>query len=376
VSINLVKFTAAIAAIRRARAHSRPFPATLEAALPHWTRLQCTGRRASLVVSDSVTSAAVLGWGTPMIAVAPSLVRTLDADELDRVLIHEWAHVQRRDDLVYIAQIAVRAILGWHPALWWIDRRLHVEREIACDEATVAIAGSPKLYAECLVKLASLKHPRRAPLAAPAVGGSSGLRARIAKIVSSHPSIAPVWARSIAVTSVTILCVMSMGLGGLSLVEAAVVAMPLASSRALSPAALPLSVSTTPMTSPDTAADPSIRTLRREAPVQRPLQVQTPAPVPTPLPLTDSGSPTSAAGSHGLHAVVIAETNPELPGVPVHSTVPDLPPARPGVTTEPPRAPWTLAADAGVTIGRKSKDAGLATAGFFSRVARRVAGTF
>ena len=38
-----------------------------------------------------------------MIAVAPSLVETLDTDELDRVLIHEWAHVQRRDDLVNIA---------------------------------------------------------------------------------------------------------------------------------------------------------------------------------------------------------------------------------------------------------------------------------
>ena len=34
---------------------------------------------------------------------APSLVRTLDPDELDRVLIHEWAHVQRRDDLVNVA---------------------------------------------------------------------------------------------------------------------------------------------------------------------------------------------------------------------------------------------------------------------------------
>ena len=63
------------------------------------------------------------------------------------MLIHEWAHVQRRDDLVNILQIVVRIIAGWHPALWWIDHRLHIEREIACDEITVAVTGSPKAYA-------------------------------------------------------------------------------------------------------------------------------------------------------------------------------------------------------------------------------------
>ena len=96
-----------------------------------------------------------------MIAVAPSLLTTLDAGELDRVLIHEWAHVQRRDDLVHILQIVVRIIAGWHPALWWIDRRLHLEREIACDEMTVAATGSPKSYAACLMKVATVRGTRR-----------------------------------------------------------------------------------------------------------------------------------------------------------------------------------------------------------------------
>ncbi len=219
-SVHLVRFVAAIATIRRARAHSHPFPLNVESKLSHWVRVSSTRRRATLVVSESVTAAAVLGWGTPMIAVSPSVVKTLDADELDRILIHEWAHVQRRDDLVNIVQIAVRSIVGWHPALWWIDRRLHVEREIACDEMTVAITGSPKTYAECLMKLASLRTTPRTMRAAPAVLTSSGLRARIIKIVSVHPSIAPLWSRSIAVAIVTVLCLMATGLGGLKLVEA------------------------------------------------------------------------------------------------------------------------------------------------------------
>ena len=143
-SVQSVRLVMAIVAIRRARARSRRFPPHLESHLSHWNRIRSEGRRATLVLSNSVTSAAVLGWGAPMIAVAPSLLRTLDPDDLDRVLIHEWAHVQRRDDVVNVLQVVVRIVAGWHPALWSIDRRLSLEREIACDEVTVAITGSPK----------------------------------------------------------------------------------------------------------------------------------------------------------------------------------------------------------------------------------------
>ena len=38
-------------------------------------------------------------------------------------------------------------VAGWHPALWWIERRLHLEREIACDEIAVPLTGSAKAYA-------------------------------------------------------------------------------------------------------------------------------------------------------------------------------------------------------------------------------------
>jgi hypothetical protein len=56
------------------------------------------------------------------------------------------------------------------------------------------------------------------------------------------------------------------------------------------------------------------------------------------------------------------------------STVSATPPAsEPDVDSRP---NWTSAGDAGVAIGQKSKDAGLATAGFFTRFARRVAGKF
>ena len=65
--------------------------------------------------------------------------------------------MQRRDDLSVFAQLFVRVTVGWHPAIWWLLRQLHAEREAACDQLAVSITGSAKAYAGCLAKLATLR---------------------------------------------------------------------------------------------------------------------------------------------------------------------------------------------------------------------------
>ena len=74
VGINIIRLLSAIVAIRHARRRSRAFPAHLQSLLPQWRQIRAEGRRARLVLSNSVSSAAVLGWGAPMIAVAPSVM--------------------------------------------------------------------------------------------------------------------------------------------------------------------------------------------------------------------------------------------------------------------------------------------------------------
>lgn len=373
-----IRFVSAMIALRRARAHMRAFPSQVESVLPHWNRVRLEGRRAALVVSDSVTTAAALGCGTPMIAVAPSLVKTLDAAELDRVLIHEWAHVQRRDDIVHILQILVRVIAGWHPAVWWIDRRLHVEREVACDEVTVAITGSPKSYAACLLKLAGLRDGGRTMLAAPAVFKAPGLRARVTKIVSPHQWIAPVWSRCLAGAVVVTLCVMSAGVGGLTPIEAKTLTLPFeALPKPMLNPRMALVVPVTARATSERAEMP--RPKRQSTTPAQPSRVST-VPTASPSPHSQPPAPTPQAPAK----VNTVDTTPpvshgidELPGVPQTGVVsrPPEPPAD-SEAADSRRAPWDVAADAGKSVGRKSKDASVATAGFFSRVARRVAGSF
>jgi hypothetical protein len=332
-------------------------------------------------LSDAVPTAAVLGCGAPLIAVAPPLLATLDADELDRVLVHEWAHVQRRDDLVNVLQIVVHIVAGWHPAVWWIERRLHVEREIACDEVTVAVTGSPKSYAECLVKLASLRGADPMPLAGPAVLTASGLRARITKIVSRHGFIAPLWSRGIATTIVSALCVVSLGVGGLRLVEMTGFALPFESIRVvdasfsgIAPVAVPNVTSYFEPTRPagqSVAPAPPARGPRAGGPAPAQATSATPemeAHIAPEAPSQVDKAVPQATGHDDADIAAAPEPDP------APSNVPQTEQAAP--TVEQGRSPWAAAADGGTAIGRKSKEAGVATAGFFSRFARRVADTF
>ena len=63
--------------------------------------------------------------------------------------------MQRHDDVAQLVQHLVRMIAGWHPAVWWLDRQLDFEREVACDEIAVVSPVPPRRYAACLATLAA-----------------------------------------------------------------------------------------------------------------------------------------------------------------------------------------------------------------------------
>ena len=213
----------AMLAIRRARQRCRSFPLALERRLRNWTRVKLQGRAAQLVVSDDVRAAAVIGCGAPVIAIAPALVQHLTAAELDRIVIHEWAHVQRRDDLGNVAQLMARMLAGWHPGVWWLDRWLRAEREVACDGIAVMQTGSSKVYAACLVKLASLPLASRDTLPALGALSSGSLASRVERIVSHTGHGSPNWSGKLLTLSALLLVGASLAIGSLHIVEAVVV---------------------------------------------------------------------------------------------------------------------------------------------------------
>src|SRR5690606_30294806 len=134
--------------------------------------------------SPDVPTPCVLGPRAPIIAL-PANARLLTPAALDAILVHELAHVRRRDDIAQFVQHLVRAFAAGHPAVWWIDRQLTIEREAACDDWGVTLATGPRDYARCLVELASRGTALEA-LQVAVRGGRSQLAARVRRLVDAR----------------------------------------------------------------------------------------------------------------------------------------------------------------------------------------------
>ncbi len=110
-------------------------------------------RQITLCTSEALTVPAAIGFFKPAVVFPTWAIEELGVAELNSILLHELAHLARWDDWTNLAQKLARALFFFHPAVWWIDSKLSLEREIACDDVVLARTANPRAYAECLVSL-------------------------------------------------------------------------------------------------------------------------------------------------------------------------------------------------------------------------------
>jgi HEAT repeat protein/beta-lactamase regulating signal transducer with metallopeptidase domain len=193
-------------AARRLRTYgTRPTSASLHQMLARLAaRLRVT-RPVQLLESLIVEVPAVIGALRPVILVPASAITGLTPQQLEVLLAHELAHVRRYDYLVNVIQCVIETLLFYHPAVWWVSRRVRDEREHCCDDLVVQICGDPHLYASALVGMERIRSatPR---LALAATGGS--LLHRIRRLLlpaAARPEFFPRWAAGVAgVVAVTV----------------------------------------------------------------------------------------------------------------------------------------------------------------------------
>ena len=374
--VQAVLLAVSVISVRNARRSGRECPASVLAQLPNWSRVSATGRRARVILSGEVRAAAVLGCGAPAIAVAPALVEQLSDTDLDRVLVHEWAHVHRRDDIAQLVQRIVHTVIGWHPAAWWLEQQLEFEREAACDEVAVSVTGSAKGYATCLAMLAS--RPESRPRRVAALGASSSrLRERIVRILAAPRGTSGRSWRAMTIAAGGGLLASTLIVANLQLVESAVTSAVTSTAAYLprleSPVAEVAVVSRPAATTEPGPRPPAAR--RQRTPVNQVPATTTTLTTPESSPPAEVEKTSEKAGSPEplTSAAELAPLPLQAFALPV--VLAALPEARPA---EEPRAPWTWtrAADVGVEVGRASRDAAVATAGVFSRFGKSLAFTF
>jgi beta-lactamase regulating signal transducer with metallopeptidase domain len=152
-------------------------------------RLRIT-RPVRVIESAVVSSPMVVGWLRPVILLPASALTGLAPAQLEAVIAHELAHIQRHDYLVNLIQTAVETLLFYHPASWWISRQIRVEREHCCDDVAVELCGDRLTYARALADLEQLRGADMT-LALAATGGSLIRRIRRLLGVSSEQDNSP-----------------------------------------------------------------------------------------------------------------------------------------------------------------------------------------
>jgi beta-lactamase regulating signal transducer with metallopeptidase domain len=149
-------------------------------------------RRVRLLESTLVDVPTVIGWIKPVILLPASALSGLTPHQLEAILAHELAHIRRHDYLVNLLQTLVETLLFYHPAVWWLSRRIRAERENCCDDLAVSLSGDPYTYARALADLEE-RRGARGQLVMAASGGSLVHRVRRLLGAPTHAGRAPGW---------------------------------------------------------------------------------------------------------------------------------------------------------------------------------------
>lgn len=139
------------------------------------TDYQCFGRqilaesrcrRGVVRTSNAVSMPMAVGFKRPMIILPEPLLSKLSAEEFRLIVLHEVAHLMRRDDWTKLMTEIIKSLLFFHPAVLWLDRQLTKEREMAADDFVLAVTEQGRGYATCLMRLLELQTSQKSVLLA------------------------------------------------------------------------------------------------------------------------------------------------------------------------------------------------------------------
>lgn len=268
----------ALRLVRVARAVRRAVPGPSEIAGRVARLSRELGLRAVPVITIAgQSSPAIWCAGRPRLLWPADMATGVTDACLDGLIVHELAHVQRRDHLVGWLELLVGVIWWWNPLFWYVRSALREQAELACDAWVIsALPNGRRAYAESLLALSSAAVQGRSPALAAVIG----IRANNRRVLERR------------------LVMIMQGRASLRLSVAGLVAL-----AVMALASLPAWATGQQPTTPPPAAQTS-RVTPTTAPVPASAQSATPVPVQSTRPVT-APSPASSAQHAPAHPVAV-----------------------------------------------------------------------
>ncbi len=129
-----------------------------------------------------VSVPAVIGLFRPIVLVPMRALTGLSAEQLEAVIAHELGHIKRLDVIANFFQVIAETLFFFHPAVWWLNKRIRADREDCCDDIAVNATGGSVGYARALATMAGW---RDTPTLALAATGSP-VASRVARLLGMN----------------------------------------------------------------------------------------------------------------------------------------------------------------------------------------------
>lgn len=132
-----------------------PVPAEWQDRLAALVERLSISRPVRLLESALIKVPVTVGWLKPVILVPVGMLAQLPADQVETILLHELAHISRRDYLFNLAQNIIDTLFFFNPALLWVSSLIRTERENCCDDVAIRETRSRRQLIEALVSFHS-----------------------------------------------------------------------------------------------------------------------------------------------------------------------------------------------------------------------------
>lgn len=269
---------------------------------------------------------AVVGGIRPIVLLPITALTGLSDAQIEAIVAHELAHIRRLDYFVNLFQVFAETVLFYHPAVWWVNKRIRIERENCCDDTAIAVCGDRLAYVRALTHLESL---RITPQFAMAANGSP-LKARVRRLLGMAEESEGVRSGS---SVLGVMVVAGVILAASSVVSGAKVQ---ADQQQEPPAPV-----VAPAPAPSLEATPAMPSHVPEEPVNPQVApAPSPAPAPAPEPAEAPNVEVNVPPIHlQAHEVNVPPVHVQVPAVnvpPVHVHVPEMNVAVPAVNVHVP----------------------------------------
>lgn len=128
----------------------------------------------------------VVGHFKPMVLFPLGLLMAMPAEEVEAVLLHELAHIRRKDYLVNLLQHFMEILFFFNPAVLWVSGLIKTERENCCDDMAVLLAGNKRNYINALVSFQEYHLEQNLPYATALGSNKNQLLKRVKRMLYNN----------------------------------------------------------------------------------------------------------------------------------------------------------------------------------------------